>query len=220
MRKELYLTPQDLDRRVRRWVEEARELIPPYRRPVLKVESSALLVLDVQRYFFDPAFGAFLPTGLVVLPKIKELITYYAHRRPPGGFTRHALRPGHDPGAMGRRWKEVPREGEPGAELYPGLPVPPSSLVLRKDRYDAFLGANLEDALKGEGVEQVLICGVMTHLCCESTARGAFMRDFDVFLVADATATVKEDLHRGTLKAAAHGFAMPLCTEEVVHGGI
>jgi len=62
----------------------------------------------------------------------------------------------------------------------------------------------------------VVITGVMTHLCCESTARDAFMRDLEVFFVIDATATDQEDLHMGSLRALADGFAIMVTTKEVL----
>ena len=81
---------------------------------------------------------------------------------------------------------------------------------LIKEKYSAFIGTSLEDDFKGMGIEQILISGVMTHLCCETTARDAFMRNFDVFFLGDGTATYNEDLHIGTLKAISHGFGSVL----------
>jgi nicotinamidase-related amidase len=65
----------------------------------------------------------------------------------------------------------------------------------------------LEAALRGEGVEEVVVAGVMTNLCCETTARDAFVRGFRVFFSADATPTVSSDLHDATLSNLAYGFA-------------
>ncbi|MES0360330.1 MAG: isochorismatase family protein, partial [Anaerolineales bacterium] len=63
--------------------------------------------------------------------------------------------------------------------------------------------------------------GVMTHLCCETTARSAFVRGFEVFFVIDGTATYNEDYHMATLLNLAHGFTTPVLTKEVlkfIHG--
>ena len=56
----------------------------------------------------------------------------------------------------------------------------------------------------------------MTHLCCESTARDAFMHDHEVLFVVDATATDDEELHLGSLRALADGFAVLATTREVM----
>ena len=56
-------------------------------------------------------------------------------------------------------------------------------------------------------MSQVVITGVMTHLCCETTARSAFMRGFLPFFLVDGTATYNRHFHIATLTNLAHGFA-------------
>ncbi|KAM0923587.1 hypothetical protein ACQ4PT_005428 [Festuca glaucescens] len=68
-------------------------------------------------------------------------------------------------------------------------------------------GTGLEETLRGMGVDEVIVAGVMTNLCCETTARDAFVRGFRVFFSADATATASRDLHEATLVNMAYGFA-------------
>jgi isochorismate hydrolase len=65
-------------------------------------------------------------------------------------------------------------------------------------------------------VEQLVITGVTTHLCCESTARSAFMRGFAVFMAIDGTATLNRELHLASLRALAHGFAVPLLVSDLL----
>ena len=89
-------------------------------------------------------------------------------------------------------------------------------IVLIKNKYSAVISTGLEKILKEKGITQVLITGVMTHLCCETTARDAFMRNFKVFFVSDATATYREELHIGTLRAISHGFGVCLFTDEIL----
>jgi isochorismate hydrolase len=87
--------------------------------------------------------------------------------------------------------------------------------VLRKNQYDAFYQTNLEEILRIKGVTQVVISGVMTHLCCETTARSAFMRGFDVYFLIDGTATYNEEHQLATLLNLSHGFAQPVLTAEI-----
>ena len=56
----------------------------------------------------------------------------------------------------------------------------------------------------------------MTHLCCETTARDAFMRDYEVYFAVDATGTDDEELHCATLQTLSSGFAVPVSTAEVI----
>jgi len=81
------------------------------------------------------------------------------------------------------------------------------------------LSTGLDDILKSRGIEEIIITGVMTNCCCEPTARDAFMRDYRVFFVSDATARVNEELHLATLKNLAHVFAHVLDTESL-YGGL
>jgi isochorismate hydrolase len=61
-----------------------------------------------------------------------------------------------------------------------------------------------------------IISGVMTHLCCETTARSAFVRGFDVFFLIDGTATYNEDYHLATLLNLGHGFATLVLVNEIL----
>ena len=88
--------------------------------------------------------------------------------------------------------------------------------LVEKSQYDAFYETELEEYLLEKGVGQVVIGGVMTHLCCETTARAAFIRGFDVFFLIDGTATYNEDFHRAALLNLAHGFARPVLCEEIL----
>lgn len=76
-----------------------------------------------------------------------------------------------------------------------------------KHTYSGFYNTDLERHLKETGKTEVIITGVMTNLCCETTAREAFIRGFRVFFSSDATATINEDLHVSSLKSLAYGFA-------------
>ena len=70
-----------------------------------------------------------------------------------------------------------------------------------------FYGTDLEIVLRVLRVEDLAICGVLTNLCCESTARDAFFRDFRVFFHADATGTDSEEMHLASLLNLGYGFA-------------
>ena len=87
--------------------------------------------------------------------------------------------------------------------------------VIEKSQYDAFMGTSLEHDLEESGIAQLVITGVMTHLCCESTARAAFMRGFNVFFTIDGTATYNRKFHEASLLNLAHGFAFPVLTEYI-----
>ena len=86
--------------------------------------------------------------------------------------------------------------------------------IIDKNQYSAFYSTNLDAILKEHQISEVIICGVMTNCCCETTARDAFMRGYQVFFVSDATGTVNSELHLAAIKNISFGFASVLDTAD------
>ena len=174
---------------------------------------AALVVLDMQRYFLDPDSHAFVPSAEAILPGIRSLTEAFIGKGRPVVLTRHLNTP-EDSAQMEEWWADLIQEGVPAGEIIPEL-ARFQAIQLRKSQYDAFHKTGLEERLRGLGVAQVVIAGVLTHLCCETTARSAFVRGFKVFFAADGTATYYEDFHRATLLNLSHGFAVPVLVEDI-----
>jgi ureidoacrylate peracid hydrolase len=102
------------------------------------------------------------------------------------------------------------------------LEVAPEDIVLEKPRFGAFQGTYLESLLRSRGVEAVIVTGVSTNVCAETTAREANVRDFRVFFIEDATATrdtngiSKEELQRATCAILGFAFAQVLTVDEMI----
>jgi len=174
----------------------------------------ALLVLDMQGYFLEERSHAYLPSSNAILPGVNKLVeTFYQYERPVV-FTRH-INTTQDAGLLSTWWKDLIQLDNPTSEIISSLDVTQGT-VLIKNQYDAFLNTSLADTLHAWEINQVVICGVMTHLCCESTARSAFMQGFEVYFTIDGTATYTEEFHRATLLNLSHGFAIPLLINEVM----
>jgi bifunctional isochorismate lyase / aryl carrier protein len=182
----------------------------------LTPKRSALLVIDMQELFLDKSSHSYLPDVEDIIGNVRDLIDAYRKHSLPVIFTRHATKKSESAGAMGRWWGNVVRDGDKAGEIDPRFAPSNGEKVIRKTRYSAFVGTDLLQHLYAESVSSLVITGVMTHLCCESTARDAFMRDFDVFLVVDGTASKTEDLHVSSIKTLTDGFAIPVTTSEVV----
>jgi bifunctional isochorismate lyase/aryl carrier protein len=116
---------------------------------------------------------------------------------------------------MAKWWRDLIDPADPLSQIVQIFDTAHAWLI-EKSQYDAFYETKLEDVLRGQGVEQVVICGVMTNLCCETTARSAFMRGFEVFFCVDGAATYNQDFHLATLRNLAHGFAVPTLVGEVL----
>jgi len=212
-----YITPQTLEARAAAWDADLAAAGIGRRPEPAPAGRTALLVIDMQRFFLREDSHAFLPAGRCVLPNVVRLIKAWQAAGAPLILTRHAVADGEDPGAMARWWQDTVREGTADAELDPAVAEAAVGVpLLRKTRYSVFHGTGLEESLRELGVERVVITGVMTHLCVESTARDAFIRDFEVVLATDATASVSEELHLGSLRALGHGFAFLARTGELL----
>ena len=185
-------------------------------KPSFIPDKSALLVIDMQGFFLDERSHAYVPDSIGITDHVQKLIEAFRKNARSVFFTRYALLQGEDPGAMGRWWKDVLMDGDRGSEISSSMNPLPSEKVIRKSQYSAFIGTELEQMLKSAGLEQIVVAGVLTHLCCETTARDAFMRGFDVFFVADATATKSLALHVASLRTLADGFSTLMTTEEVL----
>lgn len=175
---------------------------------------SALLVLDMQAFFLDPGSHAFIPSSQAIVPRVKSLVDAYSIKGYPVFFTRHANTP-HDAGNMAEWWQDLVTLENPSSQLIPDLATT-GAPVLIKSQYDAFFGTSLNLMLRQKGVKQVVICGVMTHLCCDTTARSAFTRGYRVFFTVDGTATYNKEFHLATLINLSHGFATPLLVSEIL----
>ena len=202
--------------------DELMRLVQPYRsrhreeRYAFSPERSALMVIDMQRYFLDDDSHAYLPTGKAVMDNVGKIVASFRKLDRPVIFTRHALLDDEDAGIMDRWWNDTLRQNDPMSEIVPELKPMDEDDVLRKTRYSAFVGTDLDSRLRSAKVESVVITGVMTHLCCESTARDAFMRDYEVYVVVDGTASSEDELHVSSLRTLTDGFAIPVTTEEVL----
>ena len=92
------------------------------------------------------------------------------------------------------------REGSPGAEFVGPKPQA-GELVFTKKRYDAFSGTGLDAELRGQGIDTLVVAGLTTECCINSSVHAAFSRGYHVFVVRDATACFEPEMHQAALKA-------------------
>jgi nicotinamidase-related amidase len=193
---------------------------------------TALLVIDVQQEYFDEDGPAFVDHAADIVPAVNRLIDTFHRHDLPVVFMRHARRAdGSDVGRMGDfsgpDEEDSFVEGTPRVELIPELHRRPDDVVVLKRRYSSFLGTDLEAILHTAGARAVVICGLMTSFCCETTARDAHGRDYEVLFVADAVEgpdlenpagrpVPHDEVLAHTLTALAAGFAEIVTADEVI----
>lgn len=137
--------------------------------------------------------------------------------------TSHILRP--DGSNLGILGEVVPRvrltgflnSGTVSAALHSGLVVEPGDILLEKPRFGAFHGTDLELILRARGIDTVIIAGIDTCVCCDTTAREANGRDFRVLFLSDGTATDTAEAQEATLQTIGAVFGQVLTVAEVLH---
>jgi len=212
---ERYVTPDSLEEKAQYWLRK----VEPFNqhRMQLNKEKSALLVVDMQKFFLDPASPTFTSGGLVILPPLKQLIQAFRDANRPVIYTCHVHHPDRiDAGIMGWWWKGMCVEGSVESKVHDDVAPLPNEKVIFKHRYSAFYNTDLETVLRCLEVEDIVISGIMTNLCCESTARDAYYRDYRVFFLADVTGSVSEEMHLASLLNLAFGFAFVTTAKEIL----
>ncbi len=215
-KKEDYITSESISAKTQEWLEEIAHYAKNRGRFEYNPSSSALLVIDMQEFFLNEKSHAFIFASKAIISNVNDLIEAFRRCNLPVIFTRHSYKENEEPGIMGKWWGDVIRENDPHSKIIHSLAPKEEEVILRKTRYSAFYNTELEDILKRQSIESLVITGVMTHLCCETTAREAFMRDYEVYFVVDGTATQNEELHLSSLKTLSNGFAIPVTTNEIL----
>jgi nicotinamidase-related amidase len=160
---------------------------------------TCILLIDLQEYFR----GMIQP----MLPKLQSIIITARERNIPLIFTQHGHKSTEEAGMLGAWWADLIIKGTPEARVLPELNIKPEDIIIQKNRYNAFYNTDLAEKLIERNIKDLVIGGVMTNLCCETTARDAFVRDYRVFFLADGTSTGEDDYHLSTLKNLSFGFA-------------
>jgi nicotinamidase-related amidase len=162
--------------------------------PNFKVDpkKTALINVDMQNCFVQDSPVA-APKGPEIIPRINKIAEACRRSGALVIHTVHVVRPdGSTTGVMGEFNAAIKAgllfKGNPAAELHPGIIVDASDTVMDKPRYGAFHGTDLDLILRNRGIETVIVTGICTNVCCETTAREANMRDYQVFFISDATA--------------------------------
>jgi ureidoacrylate peracid hydrolase len=111
--------------------------------------------------------------------------------------------------------RQVCQEGTWGADFYEIEPQP-GEPVVTKNRYSAFLHTNFETILRAQGIKTVILAGVTTDVCVESTARDAFMRDYHVLFLSDCTGVDDPSVQQATLERIDRYFGHVVSAEDIV----
>lgn len=218
MYTEQFVTTDNIDDKLREWLARTDRYTHPRPNLILKPEKCALMIVDMLNYFAGTEGRVYLPSTDAIIPRIAMLLE---HWRRIGGiviFTRHCHKGPDNLGMLGKFFSDFIKCGKKESEIISELSPLPGEKVFRKNTYDAFYNTGLDEFLRSRSLKQVLVTGVLTQMCCETTARSAFVRGYEVYIPADAQTTSSEELHIGSLMNLASGFAIITDTGTVCRG--
>jgi biuret amidohydrolase len=181
-------------------------------------KTTALVMIDFQRDFVDPGgFGEALGNDVSLLrravPPAERVLkaararglmvihTREGHRPdlsdcPPAKKARGRLAAGiGDPGPMGR----ILVRGEEGHDIVKELYPEPGEPVVDKPGKGAFFATDLDSILKNRGIRQLVVCGVTTEVCVNTTVREANDRGYDCLVLEDCVASYFPEFQKAAL---------------------
>lgn len=189
-------------------------------------KNPALIVIDMQNGFcceagFMNKLGLDWTTSREAVEPISRLVAAARKADIPVFFTRYSLNEDYsDAGLLLELFPGIRGTGGMvrdtwDADVVDELRPQPGDYVIDKTRYSAFYDTELEAKLRELAVDTVIVCGVTTNVCVESTVRDAFFRDIRVVVPSDGTAAVSQELHEGALRDFEYGFGQVVTVAEL-----
>jgi ureidoacrylate peracid hydrolase len=188
----------------------------------LAPEHCALLIVDMQKDFCEPGFGAEragrdISAARTAIPQIARLLEAARAARVRVAHVGFSTLPGHlsdsGPWLAQRRRSTFSSDalclhGSEGAAFVDALSPRAGEWVVSKHRYSAFTGTDLDLLLRSRGVRTLVIAGVSTNACIESTLRAGFELDYYICVPPDAVGSWDRVLHDATIANVDHRFGI------------
>ncbi|MBS4208314.1 isochorismatase family cysteine hydrolase [Bacillus sp. FJAT-50079] len=186
---------------------------------------AVLLVIDMQNDFVNEGAPMEVPMARELLPNMQRIVQRCREENIPIIYSQHTLWDHTEISALETAYNPKLqttglRKGTYGVQIIDALAPQPNETVIEKHRYDAFHNTSLETVINNirgmNTVDTVIIIGTVTNICCESTARSAFMRDYKVLMVSDANGGLDEESQKATLTIIKKVFGRVMNTEELI----
>ena len=182
---------------------------------------SVLLIIDMQNELLDPKgklYGQGFPREFDrLVPNVRSLLAAARAMKVAAVFVYTAYHPSFvdaSPLSPSRKSGSLV-EGSWGVKIVAEIAPRETEVVIRKRRPSAFHESPLDSVLRGLAAQSIFICGVATNRAVESTARDAFNRDYDVFIVADGCAARSVAAHTASLESLGGFFGKVVAAVEV-----
>lgn len=186
-------------------------------------KDTAILVIDLQKGFVNEGAFCEVPAARKMLPRLQRLIDVCKKQSIPVIYTRMSHRfirstvyPDLWPSHFNADGSPILVPGSKEFELIEELKVEEGDILLDKDRYSAFFGTPLDLILKERGVKTLIVTGLASNVCCESTVREAFFLNYRVIFVDDLNVTLNDEMHRWAVENIRLVFGYVLSSDELI----
>jgi ureidoacrylate peracid hydrolase len=189
---------------------------------------TALVVVDMQNYFMTKPYQAACPVAQEIVPNINRLaeavrkaggkVVWIQNVAPWESENNWSVqRERYSPENAKGRWEAMQPDAH-GFQLWPELDVRADDLRVVKRRYSAFTqgSSDMDMVLKDHAIDTIIVTGVATNACCESTARDAMMMNYRALMVLDGCAAVTDQEHAASMGNFYLYFGDVQSTDEVV----
>jgi nicotinamidase-related amidase len=185
---------------------------------------TALVVIDMQKFYVSDVQPA-----IDIIPNINRLAAAFRAKGAMVAWVK--MTAGRDGKSLwplyhdyfftkenAARHRDNLSEGADGHALHADLDVREGDLFASKSRFSAFMPgySELPDKLAQRGIRNVVISGMLTNMCCETSARDAMMMDYKVIMVSDANAARFEEDHNVGFTTVYQSFSDVLTTDQVI----
>jgi nicotinamidase-related amidase len=186
---------------------------------VLDPAKTAVVSVDVQRLFTDLLGVPVSPPLVDVLPNITRVLDDARRAGAIVVLVRTIMTPeDHSPNTL--RWPAFMQEnlapGSPGTEWDPCVVPHPGDVEIIKLRYSAFFGTELDARLRERGIETVVILGLTTNVCVQSTVRDAWQHGYDTITLSDCCSEMGDGAHESSLFYNARNFGRVYASTEIM----
>lgn len=191
-------------------------------------DRSALVIIDMQNAFIHPE-GSLSKMGLdtsrtsIAIKPIKLLKEEFKKQNRPVIYIQHNHRADKsDAGMIAKVFPPIMDLGHCientwDAEIIDELRPEKDDYIVKKHRFSAFYNTQLEDVLRGLDIESLVVVGIATNVCVESTIRDAFYRDYNVFLPREATASYTVEQEIGAIGNFEFAFARVVSLDNMIN---
>jgi ureidoacrylate peracid hydrolase len=181
----------------------------PYQVDRIDPSKTVMIVVDMQNDFVAEGAKLRSAQAAAMVPKLAATLKFCREKGIRVVYTAHVhRRDGCDMGLYDDLYPPIADrsclvDGTPGVDIFPDLAPAPGEHVIKKHRYSAFIGTDLDLILREWGIDTVIVSGTTTENCCHATARDAMFHNYRVVFLSDATGTFDyPDVGQGAMAAA------------------